>query len=156
MLLRVIAVGTRMPTWVDDAVDTYSRRMPPELRIDWRTVRAEPRESGATAARCLAREAQRVRDATPAGARRVVLDERGSDVDSAALATRLVAWQRDARAVAIVIGGPDGLDASLKAEADERLRLSSLTLPHALARVLLAEQLYRAWTIADGHPYHRE
>ena len=156
MLLRVIAVGLRMPDWVDAAVDTYSRRMPPELRIDWRAVKAEPRESAGGAARCMAREAQRIRDARPAGARLVVLDERGADLDSPKLAARLTAWQRDARPVAIVIGGADGIDPALKAEADESLRLSSLTLPHALVRVLLAEQLYRAWTIASGHPYPRE
>ena len=156
MLLRVIAVGTRMPGWVDDAVDAYSRRMPPELRIDWKPVKAEPRESGGGAARCMAREALRIREATPAGARVVVLDERGADLTSARLAERLLAWQRDARPVAIVIGGPDGIDPDLKAQADESLRLSSLTLPHALVRPLLAEQLYRAWTIAGGHPYHRE
>jgi 23S rRNA (pseudouridine1915-N3)-methyltransferase len=156
MLLRVIAVGTRTPGWVDDAVDTYSRRMPPELRIDWKAVKAEPREAGGGAARCMAREAQRIRDALPAGARLVVLDERGAELTSARLAERLLAWRRDARPVAIVIGGPDGVDPELKARADETLRLSSLTLPHALVRPLLAEQLYRAWTIAGGHPYHRE
>jgi 23S rRNA (pseudouridine1915-N3)-methyltransferase len=156
MLLRVIAVGTRMPSWVDAALDAFSRRMPPELRIDWKPVKAEPRDAGASPARCRAREAQRIREAVPAGARLVVLDERGADLDSAGLAARLEAWRRDARPVAIAIGGPDGLDASLKSQADETLRLSSLTLPHALVRVLLAEQLYRAWTIASGHPYHRE
>jgi 23S rRNA (pseudouridine1915-N3)-methyltransferase len=156
MLLRVIAVGTRMPAWVDDAVDTYSRRMPPELHVDWKPVKAEPREAGGGATRCMAREAQRIREALPAGARLVVLDERGADLDSVRLAARLLAWQRDARPVAIVIGGPDGIDPGLKAQADESLRLSSLTLPHALVRPLLAEQLYRAWTIAGGHPYHRE
>jgi 23S rRNA (pseudouridine1915-N3)-methyltransferase len=156
MLLRVIAVGTRMPDWVDTAVEGYARRMPPELRIDWKPVKAEPREAGAGAERCRAREAQRIRDAMPAGARLVALDERGADLDSARLAARLDAWRRDARPVAIVIGGPDGLEPALKAAADETLRLSSLTLPHALVRVLLAEQLYRAWTITSGHPYHRE
>ncbi|MCA3177813.1 MAG: 23S rRNA (pseudouridine(1915)-N(3))-methyltransferase RlmH [Burkholderiaceae bacterium] len=156
MLLRVIAVGTRMPGWVDVAVDAYSKRMPPELRIDWKPVKAEPRESGGGAARCMAREAQRIREALPAGARLVVLDERAADLTSARLAERLLAWQRDARPVAIVIGGPDGIDPALKGQAEESLRLSSLTLPHALVRPLLAEQLYRAWTIAGGHPYHRE
>jgi len=156
MQVRVIAVGTRMPGWVDEAVDAYAKRMPPELRVEWRAVKAEPRDGGAAAARCMAREAQRIREAMPAGARLVVLDERGADLTSAKLSERLLAWQRDARAVAIVVGGPDGLDPALKAQADESIRLSSLTLPHALVRPLLAEQLYRAWTIAGGHPYHRE
>ena len=156
MLLRVIAVGTRMPGWVDTAVDDYARRMPAELRVEWRAVRAEPREAAGGAARCMTREAARIRDALPQGARLVMLDERGADLDSVGLSRRLLGWQHDARPVALVIGGADGIDPALKAQADETLRLSSLTLPHALARVLLAEQLYRAWSIASGHPYHRE
>jgi 23S rRNA (pseudouridine1915-N3)-methyltransferase len=84
------------------------------------------------------------------------LDEHGRDLDSARLAARLTAWQEDARPVALIIGGPDGVDASIRSAAEETLRLSSLTLPHAMVRVLLAEQLYRAWSINAGHPYHRE
>lgn len=156
MLLRVIAVGLRMPAWVDAAVDDFSRRMPAELRIDWKPVKAEARTAGGSPTQWKAREAQRIRDALPAGARLVLLDERGADLDSTRLASRLAAWQREAQAVAIVIGGPDGLDDTLRAQAGETLRLSSLTLPHALVRVLLAEQLYRAWSINSGHPYHRE
>jgi 23S rRNA (pseudouridine1915-N3)-methyltransferase len=156
MLLRVIAVGTRMPAWVEAAVDDFSRRTPPELRIDWHPVRAEPRTGGGNAQQWKAREARRIRDALPEGARLILLDERGADLDSARLAARLAAWQRDAQAVALVIGGPDGLDDTLRSQATETLRLSSLTLPHALVRVLLAEQLYRAWSINSGHPYHRE
>ncbi|HYF59022.1 MAG TPA: 23S rRNA (pseudouridine(1915)-N(3))-methyltransferase RlmH [Burkholderiaceae bacterium] len=156
MLLRVIAVGTRMPAWVDQAVDEFSRRMPPELRIEWRAVKAESRTGGGSPAQWKAREAQRIREAVPAGARLVVLDERGADLDSARLAARLAGWRREAQAVAIVIGGPDGIDDALKAQAHETLRLSSLTLPHALVRVVLAEQLYRAWSIGSGHPYHRD
>lgn len=156
MLIRVIPVGTRVPDWVDAAVEEYARRMPAELRIEWRPVKAEPREAGGGPARCMAREAQRIRESCPSGARRVILDERGTDLDSVRLAARLASWQRDARAVALIVGGPDGIDPALKAQADETLRLSSLTLPHALVRVLLAEQLYRAWTLCSGHPYHRE
>jgi len=156
MLLRVIAVGTRMPAWVDQAVDDFSCRMPAELRIDWKPVKAEPRAAGGSAAQWKNREAQRIQDALPSGARMVLLDERGADLDSNRLAARLSAWQRDGQPVAIVIGGPDGVDDAVRAQAAETLRLSSLTLPHALARVLLAEQLYRAWSINAGHPYHRE
>ena len=145
-----------MPSWSTEAVETYLKRLPPEWRCELREVRAEPRGAGGTPAQWMAREAQRIRTALDPGMRIVVLDERGADVTSARLAERLLAWQRDARAVAIVIGGPDGIDPALKTEAEESLRLSSLTLPHALVRPLLAEQLYRAWTIAGGHPYHRE
>jgi 23S rRNA (pseudouridine1915-N3)-methyltransferase len=156
LLLRVVAVGTRMPRWVDEAVGDYSGRMPPELRVEWREVKAEPRSGAGGAATWMAREAQRIRAALPPAARLVVLDERGADLSTRELAARLRRWQDDARPVAVAIGGPDGLDATLKAQADETLRLSSLTLPHALVRVILAEQLFRAWSVLANHPYHRD
>jgi 23S rRNA (pseudouridine1915-N3)-methyltransferase len=156
MLIRVIAVGTRMPAWVQQGMNEYAGRLPPELRLEWREVRAEARGAGATPEVWMAREAQRIRDALPAGATTVALDERGADVTTRGLADRLRRWQDEARPVALLIGGPDGLDASLKAGAAERLRLSSLTLPHPLVRVVLAEQLYRAWSLNAGHPYHRD
>ena len=104
----------------------------------------------------MAAEAQRIEAACPKGARRIILDERGTRVTTTQLAERLVAWQRDGRDAVLVIGGPDGLDPAFKASADETLRLSDLTLPHALARVLLVEALYRGWSVSAGHPYHRE
>ena len=155
MQLRVIAVGTRMPAWVEQAVADYSGRLPGEIRLEWREVRAAQRGRSADAARWLREETARIEAAMPPSARRVVLDERGREVDTAALAGRFAAWRDEARPVAILVGGPDGLDPALKASADETLRLSSLTLPHPLVRVLLAEQLYRAWSINAGHPYHR-
>lgn len=155
MLLRVIAVGTRMPDWVDTAVADYTQRFPPEMRPEWREVRAEPRSRSADTARWLAREAERIRAALPEGAHIVVLDERGTDLSTVSLARALERWRDQARPVAIVIGGPDGIDPSLKAGAHETIRLSSLTLAHAMVRVLLAEQLFRAWSIISGHPYHR-
>ena len=155
MRIVVVAVGARQPAWVDAAFADYAKRMPPELRVELKEIKAEPRGSR-TPAQAMAAEAARI-DATAArGMRRVVLDERGERVTSAALAARMQAWQRDARDVALVIGGPDGIDATLKERADETLRLSDLTLPHALARVVVAEAIYRAWTIMAGHPYHRE
>jgi len=155
VLLRVIAVGTRMPAWVDQAVADFSARLPAEISLEWREVRTAPRSRSADQARWLRDEAARIEAAMPASAWRVVLDERGRDIDTATLARRLEAWRGNARPVAILVGGPDGLDPALKAGADETLRLSSLTLPHPLVRVLLAEQLYRAWSINAGHPYHR-
>ncbi len=155
MLLRVVAVGTRMPAWVEQAVAEYSGRLPAEVRLEWREVRAAQRGRSADEARWLREEAARIEAALPGSARRVVLDERGRDIDTPGLARRLAAWREEARPVAILVGGPDGLDPALKATADETLRLSSLTLPHPLVRVLLAEQLYRAWSINAGHPYHR-
>ncbi|MEK9719567.1 MAG: 23S rRNA (pseudouridine(1915)-N(3))-methyltransferase RlmH [Quisquiliibacterium sp.] len=156
MQIRIIAVGTRMPSWVQTAVDDYRHRMPPELRLEWKEVRAEQRSARESAAVWMAREAQRIRAALPAQAGVVVLDEHGQDLDTRGFAKRLKRWQLAARPVAILIGGPDGLDPGLKAQAHETIRLSSLTLAHPLVRVMLAEQLYRAWSVLADHPYHRD
>ena len=156
MKIVVVAVGTRQPAWVDAAFADYAKRMPAELRVELKEVRAEPRTAGRTAAQAMAAEAARIETAIARGMRRVVLDEHGERVTSAALARRVEAWQRDGRDVALVVGGADGLDAALKERADETLRVSDLTLPHALVRVVVAEALYRASTIIAGHPYHRE
>jgi 23S rRNA (pseudouridine1915-N3)-methyltransferase len=159
MKLALVAVGQRQPAWADAAFDDFAKRFPPECRLELRAVKAEPRgsgKSGKPAEVLMAAEAARLEAALPKGARRVVLDERGERRSTAQLAERLRFWLGDGRDVAFVIGGPDGLDAGLKASADETLRLSDLTLPHAFARVLLAEALYRAWSLQAGHPYHRE
>jgi 23S rRNA (pseudouridine1915-N3)-methyltransferase len=156
MKLLVVAVGQRQPAWADEAWADFAKRFPPEMRLELKALKAEPRSSGKSAEQCMAAEAQRFDAALPAGARRVVLDERGSRLSSAQLAQRIEFWRGDGRDVAFLIGGPDGLAATLKAGAAETLRLSDLTLPHAFARVLLAEALYRGWSLASGHPYHRE
>lgn len=151
-----MAVGQRQPAWADEAWADFAKRFPPEMRLELKALKAEPRAGGKTAAQCMAAEAARFEAALPRGVRRVILDERGTRLDTAKLAERVQAWRGEGRDVALLIGGPDGLDPALKASADETLRLSDLTLPHAFARVLLAEALYRAWTLATGHPYHRE
>lgn len=156
MQLLLAAVGQRQPAWADTAYEEFAKRFPPEMRLVLKAVKAEPRVSGKTAAQLMSAEAQRLEAACPKGARRVVLDERGSRLTTAQLAERLQAWRADGRDVVLLIGGPDGLDPALKATADETLRLSDLTLPHAFVRVLLAEALYRAWSLGTGHPYHRE
>ncbi|MEZ5650306.1 MAG: 23S rRNA (pseudouridine(1915)-N(3))-methyltransferase RlmH [Burkholderiaceae bacterium] len=156
MRIHVLAVGTRMPDWVRAGVDEYTRRMPPELPVQWHEIRAEPRNRQPDPARCMAREAERLTAALPAGAWRVLLDEHGRERDTKGLAERLQHWRERAAPVALVIGGPDGLDPALRASADETLSLSRLTLPHPIVRVVLAEQLYRAWSVTTGHPYHRE
>ena len=158
MKLLVLAVGQRQPAWADAAWDEFARRFPPEMRLELRALKAEPRSGGRTAAQCMAAEALRLeaalaRESRP---RRVVLDESGTRRTTAELAARLRAWRDEGRDCALLIGGPDGLDERLRAAADETLRLSDLTLPHALARVLLAEALYRAVSLLQGHPYHRE
>jgi 23S rRNA (pseudouridine1915-N3)-methyltransferase len=155
MKLVLVAVGQRQPAWADAAFDDIAKRFAAECRLELKAVKTEPRTSGKTAQAMMAAEAERIEAAVPKGARRVILDERGERRSTAQLAERLRFWLGDGRDVALVIGGPDGLDASLKASADETLRLSDLTLPHALARVLLAEALYRAWSLLNNHPYHR-
>ena len=155
MKLVVVAVGQRMPGWAQSAWDEYAKRFPPELKVELKVVKTETRGSK-TLENLLAAERDRLRAAIAPGSRIVVLDERGSALTTMALAKRLAQWQMGADDVALVIGGPDGLDAAFKQAAHERIRLSDLTLPHAMARVLLVEQLYRAWSINANHPYHRE
>ncbi len=155
MKLLVAAVGQRQPDWADAAWADFAKRFPPELRLELKALKAEPR-AGKTAAQCMTAEAARFEVALPKGVRRVLLDEHGSRLATLQLAERLRFWLGDGRDVAFLVGGPDGIAPELKATADETLRLSDLTLPHAFARVLLAEALYRAWSLTAGHPYHRE
>ncbi len=145
-----------MPRWVDEGFDEYARRMPKHLPLALVPIRAEPRSEGKPVAALLRAEANRLQAALPRGCLRVALDERGREYTSAGLAQWLGQRAADGRDLAFLIGGPDGLAASLVEEAHLRLRLSAFTLPHGLARVLLAEQLYRAASILAGHPYHRE
>ena len=156
MRLFIVAVGTRMPGWVEEGYAEFAKRMPREMPLELVEVKTEPRTSGKPLPALLAAEAARLRAALPARCRLVILDEHGIDLCTRDLASRLEKWQADGSDVAFVIGGPDGLDPALKQEAAESLRLSSLTLPHALVRVLLAEALYRAVSLQKGHPYHRE
>ena len=158
MRLTIVAVGQKVPDWAQTAYDDYAKRFPPELKVELKAVKTEPRASK-TLDTLLAAEKIRIEGAISAMARGthiVALDERGTAVTTVALAERLKAWQLSGDDVAIVIGGPDGLDAGFKKSAHERLRLSDLTLPHAMVRVLLIEQLYRAWSITINHPYHRQ
>lgn len=144
-----------MPDWIARGFDEYVKRMPSELRIELREVKPEQRALGRPASSVMAAERARIEAALPKGSRLVALDEHGRDWTTMQLAQYLPRWQQDGRDVAFVIGGADGLDPAIKAQADLLLRLSSMTLPHALVRVLLAEQLYRAWSITQNHPYHR-
>ena len=155
MKLLIVAVGQRMPDWAQSAYDDYAKRFPPELRVEIKTVKTETRGSK-TLETLLAAERERIQAVLPRGCRVVALDERGTALTTQALAEQLRGWQLDAADVALVIGGPDGLEPAFRNAAHQRIRLSDLTLPHALARVLLIEQLYRAWSINAGHPYHRE
>ncbi len=155
MKLLIVAVGQRVPDWAQTAWDDYAKRFPSELKVELRAVKTEPRGSKTLEA-LYAAERERLEAAIPRGSRIVALDERGSNLSTLALAAKLRHWQLEADDVALVIGGPDGLDPQFKQMAHERLRLSDLTLPHAMVRVLLIEQLYRAWSVNANHPYHRE
>ena len=156
MKLLVIAVGQRMPDWAQTAWADYAKRFPPELRLELKAIKTEPRSGGKTTEQIMTAERQRIEAAIPAGTHVVALDERGSALTTAALAAKLSQWQGQGGDVALLIGGPDGLHPALRQAAHERIRLSDLTLPHAMVRVLLVEQLYRAWSINAGHPYHRD
>lgn len=156
MKLIIVAVGTRLPDWMNAGFAEYAKRMPRELPMELVEIKPEPRTTGKPVDAMMAAEAKRIEAALPIRCRRIVLDERGEAPDTQMLTKRLVAWQGEGDDIAFVIGGPDGLDPSLKQGAHERLRLSSLTLPHGLARVVLAEALYRAYSLHIGHPYHRD
>ncbi len=155
MKLSVLAVGHRQPSWVDDGCAEYLKRMPRELAASVTEIKPEQRGSK-TREQLLAAEKGRIRDALPASCRVVVLDEKGDDLTTLELSRRLEGWMQDGRDVALLIGGADGLDEEFKRQADDRLRLSSLTLPHGMARLVLCEQLYRAVSVLKNHPYHRE
>jgi 23S rRNA (pseudouridine1915-N3)-methyltransferase len=154
--LSIVAVGQRVPDWAQTAWDDYAKRFPPELAIVLKAIKTEPRTNNKNTAALMFAERERIEAAIAKGSHVVVLDERGKTATTRQLAERLKAWQLSGQDVALVIGGPDGLDPELRKNAPETLRLSDLTLPHAMVRVLLIEQLYRAWSVNAGHPYHRE
>ena len=155
MKVCLLTVSHRQPAWVEAACADYQRRLPREWGFQVLTVKPEARKPGAPTARVQAAEAQRLRAAAPKNAWIVALDERGAAWTTAAFAGQLARWQQQGRDVAFVAGGADGLDPALRDGAAERLALSALTLPHGLVRVVLVEQLYRAATLLQGHPYHK-
>jgi 23S rRNA (pseudouridine1915-N3)-methyltransferase len=154
MRIVIAAVGQRQPDWAGAAVRDYLERLPRDFQVEVREARAEAR-TGRDIARLREAEAARLLSLAPEGAVLVAMDERGQDWSSDRLARELGRWRDEALTPVFFVGGPDGLDETLQARCRLRLRLSSMTLPHALARVLLAEQLYRAWSILADHPYHR-
>lgn len=156
MKLVVVAVGLKMPRWVDEAFAEYAKRMPRSAKLELVEVRPEPRVEGRSVQQMLGMEAGRIAAAVPERAKSVALDERGREFTSAALARWMGRRIEEGIDTAFLIGGPDGLAAPLKDKAEQIMRLSAMTLPHGLARVLLAEQLYRAVSILQNHPYHRE
>jgi 23S rRNA (pseudouridine1915-N3)-methyltransferase len=155
MQLVIAAVGNKMPGWIETGFNEYTKRMPPECRVLLKEIKPVERSGSKTAETVMALERVKIESALPKGALIVALDEHGKDLSSVQLSGYLTQWQQGGRDVALVIGGADGLDAGFKAGADLLIRISSLTLPHGMVRVLLAEQLYRAWSITQNHPYHR-
>ena len=155
MQIHLIAVGTRMPAWVTSGYEEYVRRMPHECGLRLVEIPLSKRGKNRSAPQNRREEGKAMLAAIPAQATVVALDVRGKAWSTETLAARLQDWLQGGRDVALLVGGPDGLDDACLARADLRWSLSALTLPHALVRVLLAEQLYRAWTVLQGHPYHR-
>jgi 23S rRNA (pseudouridine1915-N3)-methyltransferase len=158
--LHILSVGHKPPAWVAAGFDDYARRMPREARIELLEIKPGPRsrqaQSPAAISQILATEKSRLVAAIAPGCVRIALDERGKQLTTADLARKLAAWMQGGRDVAFMIGSADGLDQELKDSADLLLGLSAMTLPHAMVRVLLAEQLYRAMSMIQNHPYHRE
>ncbi len=155
MQLVIAAVGHKMPAWIESGFAEYAKRMPAECRIQLKEIKPVERSDSKTAETVMRLERTKIEAALPKGTRIVALDERGKDLTTMQLSQLLTQWQQDGRDVSFIIGGADGLDAEFKSKADMLIRISSLTLPHGMVRVLLAEQLYRAWSITQNHPYHR-
>ena len=155
MQLIVAAVGHKMPAWIEAGFQEYAKRMPPECRLLLKEIKPIERSSGKNAETVMAQERIRIEAALPKGGRVIALDEHGAQMTTVQLSQQLSIWQQQGGDVSFVIGGADGLDAEFKKNADMLLRLSNMTLPHGMVRVILAEQLYRAWSILRNHPYHR-
>lgn len=155
MQLIIAAVGHKMPAWIEAGFGEYAKRMPPECRILLKEIKPVERSGSKTADTAMALERAKIEAVIPKGARIIALDERGKDVTTVQLSQLLTQWQQAGGDAIFIIGGADGLDAEFKKKADMLIRISSLTLPHGMVRVLLAEQLYRAWSITQNHPYHR-
>jgi 23S rRNA (pseudouridine1915-N3)-methyltransferase len=152
--LRILAVGQRPPEWVNAGFGDYARRLPRELTLGLTEIPVAPRRQ-LPVERARRQEGERMLAEIAPRDWVVALDVTGRSLDTEGLATKLAGWQMQGRDVTFLIGGPDGLDPACLERADERLSLSALTFPHGLVRVMLAEQLYRAWTLHSGHPYHR-
>lgn len=155
MRMRIVALGTRLPDWMNQGFDDYARRMPREWPLELIEIKPETRSDSRDTAQILRAEALRIKRETEGAWLKVVLDEKGERASTESFARRLAAWDGEGKRAAFVIGSADGLAPEVKETAAWMFSLSALTLPHGLARVLLAEQLYRAVSLLRGHPYHR-
>ena len=152
---RLLAVGDRQPSWVDDAFGIYTERYPREWKFRLDTIATVRRDKSGKSRRAMLTEGDQILAKLTTTEQVVLLDERGKQLTSRSLATRLIDWQRDSRDLCFIVGGPDGVSDACRQRADFTWSLSQMTLPHGMARVLFAEQLYRAWSLQSGHPYHR-
>jgi 23S rRNA (pseudouridine1915-N3)-methyltransferase len=155
MRLKILAVGTRMPDWVEQGYGEYAKRFPPEIRVEMVELPLGHRGKNRVVEQAMAREGESMLKAVGAGEGVVALDVKGKPWSTEQLAQQLRGWQESGRNFNLLIGGPDGLAPECLARAEQRWSLSPLTLPHPLVRIVLIEQLYRAWSINAGHPYHR-
>ena len=156
MRITILSVGHRMPGWIQEGFREYTRRMPPEIRVELTELKPEERGAGMSSERAMALEGERILAALPQGGTLLALDEKGRSVSTQGLSVMLSGWMREGTHPVLAIGGADGLSGEVKERAQKLLSLSALTLPHGLVRVVLAEQIYRAWSILARHPYHRE
>jgi 23S rRNA (pseudouridine1915-N3)-methyltransferase len=156
MKLLIVSVGHKMPDWITTGFNEYAKRMPREAKIELLEIRPEPRSTGKTVQQIMAAEARRILAVLPQDCLRIAMDEHGAQPTTRQFAEQMQGWMQKGCDVAFIIGGPDGLDVSVKQAARQLMALSALTLPHAMVRVLLAEQLYRAYSMMHNHPYHRE
>jgi len=154
--IRLLAVGDRQPSWVDDAFGIYAERFPREWRFRLDTIPTVRRNKNDKSRQAMEAEGEIISAKLRQTEQVVLLDERGKQLTSKSLASKLSDWQSDGRDLCFVIGGPDGVSDSVRQRADMMWSLSQLTLPHGMARALLSEQLYRAWSLQTGHPYHRD
>ena len=155
MKLKLLAVGTKMPGWVEQGVGEYRKRLPRDFSLEVIEIAPGARGKNADIARAVASEGERMRERLKGNEQLVALEVDGKPWSTEQLAEQAADWRLAGRDVALLVGGPDGIESGLSASADQRWSLSPLTLPHPLVRILLAEQLYRAWTLLVGHPYHR-
>ena len=156
MKLYIVTVGHKMPDWITTGYNEYAKRMPRETKIELLEIKPEPRTTGKNTQQIMEAEAQRILAAIPNNCRRIALDEHGAQPTTKQLAAHMQDWMGEGRDVAFIIGGADGLHDTVKQAAQQLMALSAFTLPHAFVRVLLAEQLYRAYSLMHNHPYHRE
>ncbi|MCV2883973.1 23S rRNA (pseudouridine(1915)-N(3))-methyltransferase RlmH [Aestuariibacter sp. AA17] len=156
MRIQLIAVGTKMPGWVEEGFNEYLRRFPSDMQLYLTEIPAGKRGKNADIKRILQKEGELTLAAIPKGNRIVTLEVTGKPWDTPTLAAQMTKWQLDGRDVSLLIGGPEGLAPECIAASEQRWSLSALTLPHPLVRVIVAESLYRGWSINNNHPYHRE